>query len=114
MLKILAFLITLNTKQFVISWCAIPLIWEAWTFVNKTDADTISEIVWEWAKHLLIVRFVIAFLFAHLFFQRAEEAADGRVWQFIKKYPVNATIMGLLCGYLYWQRAPRLAKSTTK
>ena len=101
----------ISTAQFIAAWCGIALLWEAWTCVNRTPADTISETFWGWGKHLFIVRFAAGFLFAHFFFQRDESAADNRGWQMLKRYPVLVTFMGLFSGYIAWQKAPRLSQS---
>lgn len=100
-----------TTEEFIVAWCAVALAWEAWTCSDKVPKNTISEIIWGWAKHLFIVRFVVAFLFAHFFFQRDESAADGVGWRLLKSYPVLVTFMGLFAGYIAWQRAPKLANS---
>jgi hypothetical protein len=104
----------MTTAKFIVLWVVQGLFWEGWTLANKTPKDTISETVWEWAKHLLIVRFGVAFLFAHLFFQRDESAKDDRLWRFVKRYPVCATFIGLISGYICWQKSPELAHSVTE
>lgn len=103
----------ITTDKVIVIWCAALLIWEGWTCINKTPKDTISERVWEWAKHLFVVRFGVAFLFAHFFFQRDEGAKDDVFWRTLKQFPVLVTFLGLFAGYVAWQRAPQLAHSET-
>lgn len=70
------------------------LAYEAWTFFNRYKYDTISDVIWEFAKRPLVpmlfglgigwalatrfitdpyVAWAIGFLFGHFFFQRHEE-----------------------------------------
>ncbi|MBW3637677.1 MAG: hypothetical protein KY445_14625 [Armatimonadetes bacterium] len=104
----------MTTKKCLVIWVGLGLALEGWSLLNRAPKDTISETVWGWAKHLLIVRFSVAFLFAHLFFQRDEGAKETAFWRFIKRHPVCATFLGLFAGYVCWQRAPELAHSTTE
>ena len=108
---------SLSVKHLLAGNVIFLIMLEIWAFINKTPEDTESEIIWDiidYAKHGFMPRFLAGLLFAHFFLQRVASAADtDPVFRFLKKHPVIATMAGVVCGYLFWQRVPRLAQTTT-